>query len=175
MPPPCRMDFEAKILIRSAPAATCLLALPFERFNRRQDARTRDDPFCNSIAKRNVVRRTHALHGREACHQRQPRIRCRLVCILLCCPFRTRVFSILAEDPRDVYLRVDPARQQKSASVGYSAIAVFTRTSTSPFVLLLCCRRRGRIEAVYDPWFSPKVVLARSCSIELLAEGNQGS
>jgi hypothetical protein len=26
---------------------TCLLALPFERFNRRQDARTRDDPFCN--------------------------------------------------------------------------------------------------------------------------------
>jgi hypothetical protein len=42
---------------------TCLLALPFERFNRCQDARTRDDPFCNSIAKRNVVRTHRALHG----------------------------------------------------------------------------------------------------------------
>lgn len=39
-----------------------------------------------------------------------------LVCILLCCPFRTRVLSILAEDPRDVYVRVDPARQHRQAA-----------------------------------------------------------
>src|SRR5260370_40282336 len=39
---------------------TCLLALPFERFNPRHVARSRYDPFIYSINQRNPDRSTHA-------------------------------------------------------------------------------------------------------------------
>src|SRR5260370_16521937 len=51
---------------------TCLLALPFERFNRRQDARTRDDPFCNTFPQRNALRRTPPLPALTPHHHLRP-------------------------------------------------------------------------------------------------------
>ena len=64
------------------------LALPFERLVGRQDARAAEYSFRNGIAQRNVVLRAHTLHRREACHQRNPRIRRRLIGILWRCAFR---------------------------------------------------------------------------------------
>jgi hypothetical protein len=92
------------------------LASPFERFVGCQDTRAGEYSFRNCITKRNIVWRAYTLHRREACHQSYPRIRRRLIGILLSCPFRASVFAVLAEDPCNMHVRVNPARQHRQAA-----------------------------------------------------------
>ena len=83
-----------------------------QRLIRRQDARAGQRAFCDRVPQGNVVGRAHALHRRKAGHQRDPRIRGSSIRRILRGLSRARIFSILAEAPGDVYMRVNPTGHQ---------------------------------------------------------------